>query len=100
MAEQINSESILVCYLKIKELHTQLDTPENNEWMRLMRSPHYLEKELNAILKEREQVISNLALSKLILETEELLQIAAHHKFLNGNAIRIWSILKSIHTKL
>ncbi len=40
------------------------------------------------------------SLHKLIQETEELLKIAAHHKFLNGNSIKVWSPLKSVHTAL
>ena len=100
MAEQINSGSVLVSYLKIKDLQAQLDTKENNEWMRLMHAPHYLHQELNNILKEREISIAKKNLHKLILETEELLKIAAHHKFLNGNSIKVWSPLKSVHTAL
>jgi hypothetical protein len=100
MAEQINSGSVLISYLKIKDLQSQLDTKENNEWMRLMHAPHFLNQELNSILKEREVSLSKKALRKLILDTEELLKIAAHHKFLNGNSIKVWSPLKSVHTAL
>ena len=100
MAEQINSGSVLISYLKIKDLQTQLDTKENNQWMRLMHAPHYLHQELNAILKEREISVAKKNLHKLILETEELLKIAAHHNFLNGKSIKVWSTLKSVHTAL
>lgn len=81
-------------------MQKQLVSKENNEWMRLMQAPHYLQQELHQIFKSPNPQTTKKALEKLICETEELLKIAAHHKFLNGNSVKIWSQLKSIHTSL
>ncbi|MBI3135176.1 MAG: hypothetical protein HYZ14_10930 [Bacteroidetes bacterium] len=100
MSALIKPENVLLSYLKIKELREQLDNKENNDWMRLMHAPDYLQQELNAILKEREQNLALKRLHKLIREAEELLKTAAYHKFLNSNSVRLWSTLKSIYSSL
>lgn len=100
MAESVNSESILTCFLKIKELQKQLSSKENNDWIRLMQAPQFLQEELHKLFKTENQEDTKKALKELIKETEELLKIGSYHKFLNGNSVKIWSPLKSIHTSL
>lgn len=68
--------------------------------MRLMKAPDYLRSKLHEVFQERESALIHEELRRILAEIEELLKIAAHHKFLNGNSVKIWSTLKAIHASL
>jgi hypothetical protein len=96
----IDPENIVTSFKKIEELSTHLDTWENNEWMRLMKAPHFLHRQLNEVFRERDLKQVHQKIQILLSEIESLQKIATHHPFLNGSAVRIWSALKCTHDSL
>ncbi len=96
MKKQPDSESLINGYKRIKDLETLLSSKENQEWQKLIQSPAIIEKKLNQILKSTDHQKAKQECSKLITEIDGLIHLAAHHKFLNGQSVRIWSVLKNI----
>jgi hypothetical protein len=96
----IDPENIVTSFKKIEELATLLDTRENNEWMRLMKAPHFLHSQLNEVFRESNLQQVQQKIQLLLSEIESLQKIATHHRFLNGSAIKIWSALKCTHDSL
>lgn len=96
----VNSDSLISSYQKIDALKKQLNTPENNAWLKIIQSPEILQKRLNHIFKLQDIKQIQSEIDALNVEIETLMHSAAHHKYFNGQGIKIWSLFNSISNNL
>jgi len=100
MTEEFKFGELISNNQKIQTLKKLLDNLENREWMRLMQAPQYLQKKLVDLCDEKNTELIIVMLAQLIQETEELIKIAAYHRFRNSNSVQVWAILKDLHQQL
>lgn len=100
MKSKPDSDNLLNSYKRVKDLEVILTNKENLEWQRLIQSPESIKIKLHEIIDSADANFARKECEKLIKEIDELIHLAAHHKYFNGQSVKIWSVLKSIQDNI
>jgi len=100
MKSKPDSDNLLNSYKRVKDLELILSNKENLEWQKLIHSPESIRTKLHEIVHSADSTNARKECEKLIKEIDELIHLAAHHKYFNGQSVKIWSVLKSIQDNI